>query len=411
MEQSLTAHYAMLLGLDSSWKVSSVKLEMQDKRVQIRLEHTGASLVCPQCAGSCTRADFAPERTWRHLDTMQFETVLSARVPRADCKACGVKTCTVPWAGKHSPFTWLFECFALEILAASRCVEAARKVLRLSWTGTHKIMERGVARGIKRRDLSTVKKVGIDEKSFLRGQSYISSLCDLEGTRVLEVVEGRKEQNARELIRAMPQEVRGRIEAIAMDMWPAFIAAAGEELPQAEVVFDRFHVSKHMGDAVDAVRRGEHKELLKQGDMRLKGTRYHWLKREDHLTEGTRAAFDELKESELKTSRAWAIKELLREFWECRNEGFAETHFERWYGWAIRSRLAPVKRVARMLKKHLAGLLSYFRHRISNAAAEGLNSKIQSIKAAARGFRKFANYRTRILFYCGRLDLRPEATH
>ena len=102
MEQSLTAHYAMLLGLDGSWKVSAVKLEMEDKRVQIRLEHTGGTLVCPQCTGACSRADLAPERTWRHLDTMQFETVLSARVPRADCKACGVKTCKVPWAGKHS---------------------------------------------------------------------------------------------------------------------------------------------------------------------------------------------------------------------------------------------------------------------------------------------------------------------
>lgn len=102
---------------------------------------------------------------------------------------------------------------------------------------------------------------------------------------------------------------------------------------------------------------------------------------------------------------------MLREFWECRNEAFAETHFERWYGWAIRSRLGPVKKVARMLKRHLDGLLAYFRHWITNAATEGFNSRIQAIKAAARGFRNFEHYRIRILFFCGRLTLRPDPTH
>ena len=108
---------------------------------------------------------------------------------------------------------------------------------------------------------------------------------------------------------------------------------------------------------------------------------------------------------------AWAITELLKAFWECPSEGFAETHFNRWYNWAIRSRLGPVKRVARMLKKHLHGLLAYFRHWITNAATEGLNSKIQTIKAAARGFRNFEHYRIRILFFCGRLVMRPKTAH
>jgi transposase len=411
MEQSLLSHYALLLGLDTSWKVAEVKLEMESKRVLIRLDHVGKQVTCPECGTACSCHDLAPERTWRHLDTMQFETVLTARVPRANCKACGVKTCAVPWAGKHSPFTWLFEAFAIEVLKASRCVEAARKVLRLSWAGTHKIIERGVERGIARRDLTKVKRVGIDEKSFLRGQSYITSLCDLDETRVIEVVEGRKEENASALLRSLPEEVRGRIEAIAMDMWPAFIAAAGKELPEAEVVFDRFHVSKHMGEALDSVRRSEHRQLMRQGDARLAGSRYHWLRCEETLHEKHREAFEALKQSGLKTARAWAIKELLREFWECRNEAFAEDHFHRWYDWAVRSRMGPIKKVARMLKKHLTGLLAYFRHRITNAATEGLNSKIQAIKSAARGFRKFENYRLRILFFCGRLDLRPQATH
>lgn len=411
MDQSLSAHYALLLGLDSSWKVADVNLELVAKRVTIHLEHVGGALICPECGSSCSRHDLAPERTWRHLDTMQFETLLKARVPRAACKDCGVKTCAVPWAGKHSQFTLLFEAFAIQVLQTSRCIESARKLLGLNWESAQNIMKRGVERGLKRRDLSKVERVGIDEKSFLRGQNYISSLCDLDGARVLEVVEGRKEEDARKLLKSLPHEVRTGIKAIAMDMWQAFMAAAKKELPDAEVVFDRFHASQHMGDAVDQVRRSEHKQLLKQGDKSLAGTRYDWLRSGDSIHPDDRNTFDDLKESGLKTAKAWALKELLYEFWECRNEAFAESHFARWYSWAVRCRLEPVKKVARMLKRHLAGLLSYFRHRITNAATEGFNSKIQAIKSAARGFRKFENYRVRILFFCGRLDLRPEAAH
>ena len=408
MAQKLAVHYGMLLGLDESWKVTDVKLELDNKRVSIKLGFVGRRVTCPGCGAACSKADQAPERTWRHLDTMQFETILMARVPRADCKSCGVKTADVPWAGKSSPFTWMFEDFALAILEASRCVDAARKVLGLSWDSTHRIMKRGVERGLLDRDLTKVKKVGIDEKSFLRGQSYVTCLADLEQVRVIDVVEGRKEEDAVRLLETLPEPVRKEIEAVAMDMWPAFIKAARENLPGAEVVFDRFHVSKHMGEAVDNVRRSEHKQLIKTGDTRLVGSRYDWLRSEISIRSDKREAFDALKASELKTARAWAIKELLKAFWECPSEGFAETHFDRWYNWAIRSRLGPVKKVARMLKKHLHGLLAYFRHWITNAATEGLNSKIQTIKAAARGFRNFEHYRIRILFFCGRLVMRPK---
>ena len=411
MAHNLAAHYGMLLGLDESWEVEDVALDLQAKQVTIRLNFIGQRVICPECGESCSKADHAPERTWRHLDTMQFETILVARVPRANCKACGVKTAEVPWAGKSSPFTWMFEAFALAILEASRCVDAARKVLRLSWDATHRIMKRGVERGLLERDLSKVKKVGIDEKNFLRGQSYVSCLTDLDQVRVIDVVAGRKEEDALRLMQTLPEPVRTEIAAIAMDMWPAFINAAGEMLPDADVVFDRFQVSQHMGDAVNAVRRGEHKELMKNGDVRLVGSRFDWLRSEETIRPDKREAFDALKASELKTARAWAIKELLKAFWECPSAGFAETHFNRWYNWAIRSRLEPVKKVARMLKKHLQGLLAYFRHWITNAATEGLNSKIQAVKAAARGFRNFEHYRIRILFTCGRLVMRPKPAH
>lgn len=262
---------------------------------------------------------------------------------------------------------------------------------------THRIMKRGVERGLLDRDLSKVKKVGIDEKSFLRGQSYVSCLTELEQVRVIGVVVGRKQEDAVRLLEAMPGPVRKEIAAVAMDMWPDFINAVGETLPDAEVVFDRCHVSKHMGDAVNMVRRGEHRELIKTGDKRLVGSRFDWLRSEETIRPDKREEFDALKASDLKTARAWAIEELLKAFRECPSEGFAETHFHSWYKRAVRSRLAPVKKVSRMLKKHLEGLLAYFRHWITNAAA--------------RGFRNFNHYRIRILFFCGRLVMRPKTAH
>src|SRR5690606_23911833 len=220
--------------------------------------------------------------------------------------------------------------------------------LGIGWDAAHRIMERAVDRGLAKRDVSKIRRAGIDEKSFLRGQDYVSTLCDLDGMRVIEVVRGRTEEDARQLFAALPEEVRGEIEAVAMDMWPAFINSAGGMLPAAEIVFDRFHVSKHMGEAVDAVRRGEHKALAKAGDSRLKGARSLRRRREERIHREKREAFEVLRDSDLRSARVWTIEELLLEVWECRNETFAETHSERWYGWAIRSRLGPVKKVARL---------------------------------------------------------------
>jgi transposase len=404
---NLTEHYRLLLGLDTAWEVSDVSLSLEEKRVDIVVAHVGGRVTCPECGGQCSIADHAPERTWRHLDTMQFETRLRARVPRANCKACGVKTTAVPWAGKHSRFTLLFEALAIEVIQACGNVKAAASLLRLDWDSVHRIMERAVERGLARRDLESVPHVGIDEKNFGRGQSYISLLTDLTASRVLEVVEGRTEEAANQLWKAIPQEQRAEVEAVAMDMWPAYINSAETNAEQAEIVHDRFHISKHLNEAVDKVRRQEHKALKQTGDERLKGSKQLWLFNPENLNEDRWIEFEVLKDQELKTSRAWAIKEQFRWFWEYRHAGNARNFFSRWYGWAARSRLGPIRDVAKTLKRHLDNIVSYFRHRITNAATEGFNSRIQSIKSQARGFRAFRNYRTRILFYCGKLDLPP----
>jgi transposase len=407
--ESLAQHYGRLLGLGEDWRVVNVNLSLVEQRVEIQLEHApGQPVCCPQCAQPRPLKDHAPQRSWRHLDTMQFETVLTARVPRSNCPDCGVKTITIPWAAPHGRFTLMFEAFAIRLLQAASSIEQARLLLGLSWGAVQSIMTSAVERGLITRDLEEIQHVGLDEKSFGQGQDYVSILTDLDGRRVLEVAPGRDGNAANQLWETLTWDQKEQVEAVAMDMWPAYENSVDAHVPDADIVHDRFHLSKHLNEAVDQVRRAEHKALMKEGDDTLKGTRQLWLYNLENLSEQKRAEFEQLKDAQLKTSRAWAIREQFRWFWECSSQRQGERFFEQWYGWASRCRLKPMQKVARMLRRRVDHILTWFAHRITNSLSEGFNSVIQTLKANARGFRNFQNYRTRILFFCGKLKLQPE---
>ena len=313
-----------------------------------------------------------------------------------------------PWAGKHSRFTLLFEAFAVEVLQACRTVKAAAALLGLSWDAVQTIMDRAVARGLERREATPIKHIGIDEKSFGRGQDYITVLTDLDGSRVLDVAPERTQAAAESVLATLTVEQRQKVCAVAADMLPAYAQAVATQTPNAELVHDKFHVAKHLGEAVDQVRRAENKALQAEDDDRLKGTRQLWLFNKANLSPEQRRRFNAIKKHGLKTARAWGITDLSRWFWRHVYSTSANRFFKRWYTWAVRCQLRPVVKVARMLKRHLPNLLTYFLYRITYATTEGFNSVIQALKYAARGFRSFGNYRTRILFFCGKLDLRPQ---
>jgi transposase len=408
LDGELQKHYAQLLGIGSPWEVKNVELNLQAKEVVIELGwQWGAAARCPECGRECSIHDCAPERTWRHLDTMQFTTLIRARTPRSACPAHGVKTIQVPWAAPQGRFTLLFERFAVEVLLASASVSQACELMGISWDTAQEIMRRAVERGLARRQLEDLKHLGMDEKSFKRGQSYVTLLTDLDAARVLDVVEERTAEAADQLWETLSPEQKQAVEAVAVDMWEPFIQTIQKQVPDADIVHDKFHVSKYLGEAVDKVRRQEHKELMAQGDETLKGTRQLWLYNPENFSPEQVEEFSALKDLHLKVARAWAAKEMFAHFWKYQIEGWARRFFQDWFGWVSRSRLKPVMEVAQMLARHLDHLLTYLRHRITNAVTEGLNSKIQSLKSAARGFRNFRNYRIRILFFCGKLNLYP----
>lgn len=386
--------------------MKEVKLDVGAKKVEVEVECAEKTLWRNE-AGERLHIHDWERRSWRHLDTMQFETRINALVPRVKHPDGHTETVPVPWAQARSPWTELFECLAIEVLLAARSVSQACELLRIDWSSAQRIMERAVGRGLARRSHEGIKRVGLDEKSFGRGQDYISVLSDLEKSRVLEVTPGNDTASGQRLWQSIPAAQREKVEAAAMDMSAGFAAATRLEAPGAEIVYDRYHISAQLNGAVDAVRRKEHRELSREGDERLKGSRQLWLYDPINLDDARQDRFAQLAVENLKTARAWTHKENFRDFWAQESRWDGEGYFKKWYGSAIRSQLGPIKKVAKSLKDHLAGLLAYFSHRLTNAASEALNGRIATLKANARGFRSFEHYRTRILFFLGKLDLYP----
>lgn len=406
-----TQLYQQLLGLSAPWSVTQVDIDMDKNLIIVRIECSPKQVWVDPVTRKRAHVHSWSERTWRHLDTCQLETRLIARIPRVKYSDGRTEDVSVPWAERYSRVTLMMEAFVLRLLQASSSVERIRNLVGLDWHSVADIMKRGVERGLARRKAAPIKHVGLDEKSFRSGHSYVSILTEPctggQPGRVLDVVPERTLDAAKSLLETLTPAQRSSVEAVALDMWPAYMSAANQVLENAVLVHDKFHVSKYLSEAIDAVRKAEHRKLQKSGDQILTGTKYVWLRNMPDRRTTEAKEFAHLFQVNLKTARAWTLKENFEKFWEYRYTGAAERYFDLWSTRAMRSQLEPVKKVVRMLRRHKTGLLNYITHRITNATAEGFNSAIQTIKANARGFRSFENYRIRILFFCGRLDLMP----
>ena len=395
--------FQLALGVQSPWFVASSDFDAGNKRLDINLDFkAGARFECPECKAAGCPVHDTVEKIWRHLDFFQHQAFLTARTPRVDCTKCGVHLVTVPWARPNSGFTLLFEGFAMA-LAMHMPIAVAAGFLKITDKRLWRVVFHYVEAAVARMDLAAVTRVCIDETAAKRGQDYITLVVDIDGRRVVFVADGRSADTVRQF--ADHLEDRGgdasHIKQACIDMSPAFISGVTENLTEAEITFDRFHVMKLIGDAVNDVRRAEVKARPE-----LRGTRYVWIKNEPNLTAKQSTVLDTLSSTNLKTARAWRMRLAFQDIYAQPARVWGELFFDKWIGWAKRSRLEPMKAVARTMEKHREGILAWFESRISNGLIEGINSVVQAAKTKAHGYRNSETLKAVTYLVAGKLDIR-----
>jgi transposase len=401
--------FTKILKLHLPWFIERVVVDEQAQRIDIYIGHEPDIRVrCPECGTFYGMYDHAPERIYRHLNTCQMETYIHVRPPRVNCPRHGVKQIVSEFGENASEMTFAFESFVIQV--AQECsIEATARLCGLTWDRGWNALERAVNRGRARKPHRVPVRIGVDEKSIARGHRYESLVYDLDSGTVEYVCDDRDQQSLESYYQQFTREELAKVEAVAMDMWDPYIAATKAHVPKADkkIVFDRFHVMRHVVEAVDKVRKNEHKQLSEFGEEVLKGTKYLWLWSQENIPQWRREEFDALRTKDLRVCRAWAIKENLRNLWDYRYEAHMRKYFKRWYFWATHSRLEPIKKAAKTLKIHVDNIVTYARHQITNALGESINAKIEKVKRLACGFRNRSHYRTAIYFHCGGLDLFP----
>jgi len=399
--------YERVLGLKAPWQVSSVDLRMEESKVTVTVSHDPtARFACPECGQEATTYDHR-RRRWRHLDTCGLVTMIEAEVPRVSCTEHGVRQVGVPWAESGIGFTALFEALAISWLKVAPITAVAER-MGISWDQAWGIMNRAVARGLERRQPRPIKELGVDETSFQKRHEYVTVLVDRCDGTVVDILDDRKKATLKGWLEANHRHLQ-QLRSVSMDMWEPYIRAVSEVVEGAEglICFDRFHVAAHFGKAVDKVRATEHRGLLQAGDSPLTRTKYDWLRSRANGGYRDKRAFLQLTRLNLKTARAWRIKEAASTLWSYSYRGVAERNWKALLGWISRCRLEPMKRVGRMVRQYLWGIINAIMHRVTNATAESINAAIQKIKAMACGYRNRARFRTAILFHRAGLSMLP----
>jgi transposase len=400
--------FTQALGLAVPWEVVDVKFSPEQHRIDFHVVcQAGADHACPACGAGGTAVHDWNERSWRHLDFFQYEAYLHAEVPRVKCPHCGkVSQVEVPWARPGSRFTLLFEALVVG-LAPLMSVAGLARQMRVGDDPLWRILNHHVKAARALESHAGIEAIGVDETAAKRGQRYISVFFDLGSDRLLFATEGRSKETFKHFVKdfadhgGVPNEIR----RVSMDMSASFQAGVAEQLPEATVCFDRFHVVALASEALDEVRRAEQKSAPE-----LKGSRWALLKKPLDWTVKQLNAMYTLQRSNLKTARAWRLKEALREIYRtATSPEEAEPLLARWRSWASRCRLEPFKKLARTLKTHWEGVLNGFNEGCHNGKVEAMNRSLQEARARARGYRRTENFINMAYLIAGKLTHLPKS--
>ena len=395
--------FTRALKLEPPWKITKIDFDEKAGAIKIYIDFPKGSIFrCPVCDKEVKAYD-TTEKEWRHLNFLQYACYLRVKVPRIACPGDGVRQIEVPWARDGADFTFLFEAFAMT-LAREMPVNKVSQIIKVDDNKLWRMMHYYTEAARKQEDYSGVTRIGVDETSKAKGHDYVSLFVDMAERRTIFVVEGKDAGT----IAAFTKDFKAHngnpqsITDVSMDMSPAFISGAEENLPRATITFDKYHIMKVINEAVDAVRKAETKE-----QNILRGQKYLFLKNRQNLTETQLKALqtiESLSKLNLKTVRAYHMRENFQEIYkEETREGF-EKSLKRWYFWVTHSRIEQMIEAARTIKRHWAGVLSWYDSRINNGILEGLNSLVQAAKAKARGYKTFKSLKTIVYMLTGKLD-------
>lgn len=400
--------FAAALNLPEPWSIAKVEFKPDSSgTMELHIELSfprGSKFACPECGTEATAYDTAP-RTWRHLNFFQYKTYIHADLPRVRCGEHGVKTVSVPWAREGSGFTLLFEGWVVE-LAKHLPVATIANMVDEHDTRLWRFIKHYVDEARSREDYSDVTAIGIDETSK-KGHKYVTVVVDLNQRKVIYVTNGKDATTVDRFAEdfAVHKGDAEAIKIVTCDMSLGFRKGINEHFINSNTVIDKFHVIKHINEALDEVRRDE----IKQGPWYkhlLNKSKWLWLKNETNLTDKQLERKESLMHKRLKTARAYAMRVTLQDIYETSfDRATAEERLNHLYNWLTRSRLAPMKNFAKLLKNHWQEILNYFDYRYTNAILEGMNSLIQNIKRRARGFRNDEYFKTMIYLGCGKLNL------
>ena len=390
------------LGIAEPWFIQGVDFDAGKKTLTIGIDFiAGSRFAVPGVDGTHPAHDTVTKR-YRHLNFFQHECHLEVRVPRVRLPDGGIRQVEPDWAGRLAGFTLLFEALIMA-MCREMTFAAVSRLVGLSWHQVVAICKRYVELGLELADFSEVTRLAADETSKARGHDYITLVADADKRRVLFVTEGRDADT----IKAFAADFTAHsgdpkaIESISIDMSPAFIKGVTKHLPNARITFDKFHVIAHASTAVDKTRRIEQKT-----DPSLKGLRWKLLRDRASLTPGARADLDALiaHVTTKRTARAWLYKEQLREILERKQINVVRDMLTQWATNVMRSKVEPMKEVAKMIRNHLDGIVAWTQTRQTNGFLEAINGLFQAAKRKARGYGNFSTIRTVIFLLAGKLD-------
>lgn len=392
------------LGFGADWQLTGLSLDEGLREAHITLSYIPGTYVGPDGSGY-SLYDRLPSRKWQHLPILGYRAFLHCRVPRADFGDGKPKVIPVPWATPRKGYTLLFRDHVTELLLGTYNQSATAKLAGTTPDIVGSVMKDAVGQGLALRDAEGhgPKKLGIDEKAVGKGHQYASVLTDLEAGTVREVIKGRDKDAAKALIdSSLTEGQKLEVEAVALDMWPAFMDAVKEKLPNALHVHDKFHLVQYLNKAIDTVRK---KEV--RGEGLLKKAKYVMLKGQDNLTGAQWEHFEDIMAANLEAARAWALAEQFKATVPVKGQSTvqATAFFDMWCDKVEEAKLKPMEKVMETFKSHLEGILNYIKQPITNAIAERINGKIQRLKTVSRGYRNFGNLRIAILFFNGGLRL------